>query len=103
MAVFTLALALSLAAPAPQEFTELQKDVRCVVALQAMASSLTDEVQKGALGGIMLFYMGRLSVQLAPPKIESAINDVGQTVDPNQHRQLALDCIERMKKFTGIT
>lgn len=101
MAVFTLALALSLATPAVQD-TELQKDARCTVALQEMAAAMTDPGQKGAVGGIMLFFMGRLSMKLAPDKIASAINDAGKAMDPSKNREVALDCIERMKTLTGI-
>ena len=102
MAVFTLALALSLGAPAAQDLTELRKDARCTVALQEMAAAITDPGQKGAVGGIMLFFMGRLSTQLAPGKIEGALNDAGKAMDKSQNRQAALDCIERMKTLTGI-
>ena len=100
MAAFTLALALTLSTPAVQD-PALEKDGRCVVALQGMSEQIDDPKAKDALNGIMFFFLGRMSARLAPDKMETAINDAGEALPKDQYREVGLDCVEQMRVLSG--
>ncbi|MCW3846743.1 hypothetical protein OF829_05790 [Sphingomonas sp. LB-2] len=100
MVAFTLALALTLSAPAAQD-PALEKDARCVVAMQGMSDQIDDPEAKNALNGIMFFFLGRMSARLAPNQMEGAINDAGEALPKDQYREVGLDCVEQMRVLSG--
>jgi hypothetical protein len=108
MSALVLALALGAAAPAPapQNFTETQKDARCVVALTKMTE--TPEVSanaegKAAVTGVMLFFMGRLSTRVAPGQMAQTTNEAEASLPASEYKAHALECINRMRTLAGIS
>jgi len=101
MAAFTLALALTLSAPAAQDFTDIEKDARCTIALQSVSEKATDPGAKAALEGLMMFYVGRLSVRVSAGQMESTINAAGTTLKESEYREVARQCTEGVRTLTG--
>jgi len=100
MPAFTLALALTFATPVAQD-PALQQDARCTIALQALAEQADDAEAKGALNGIMLFYVGRLTMRVKPEQMEDTINEAGEGFPESGYRDFALNCINQMKTLSG--
>ena len=104
MSVFALALMLGAAAPAAQD-PALEKDARCVVALQKMIDTpdlAANKDGKAAVTGIMLFYLGRMSTRIAPAQIESAIDGAAAAWSTSDYKAPALQCIEEMRQLSGV-